>query len=113
MEREDNKRFTLLNRIDITTLSVIEFREPISPELIQKLREKFKLLFSNSMYMDENFFYTDLVFQINNYYLYLTRDLNESYFMGKIFYPENKIEEIKLFIKSFFKNEKNNQRRVS
>jgi hypothetical protein len=112
MGEEQSNRFTLLNKLDIKDLSVIEFKEPITPDLSQKLRDKYKVLLSNLVYVNENFFYTDLIFQINNYYLYLTRDINESYFMGKIFYPENKIEEIKLFIKNFFKDEKNNQRRV-
>ena len=103
MEREDNKRFTLLNKIDVSNLSEITFVDLVSPEVIQKLKEKYPILIANNKYKDGQVYYYDLVFQIKTYYLYITRAENESYSNLKIYYPEQKIEELKIFINSIFK----------
>jgi len=103
MDGQDNKRFTLLNKIDVGMLSEMTFTDLVSPEIIQKLKEKYSILIANTKLKDGQVYYYDLVFQIKTYYLYFTRNENESYSNLKIYYPEHKIEELKIFINSTLK----------
>ena len=103
MGREDNKRFGLLDKIDTSALSEMTFKDLISPEIVQKLKEKFPIFIANTKYQDGQVYYYEMVFQVKTYYLYFTRTENESYSSLKIYYPESKEEELKIFINSILK----------
>lgn len=103
MGREDNKRFGLLDKIDTSALSEMTFKDLISPEIVQKLKEKFPIFIANTKYQDGQVYYYEMVFQVKTYYLYFTRTENESYSSLKIYYPESKVEELKIFINSILK----------
>jgi len=103
MGEEKNNRFTLLNKINTENLSEMSFVDIISPEVLQKIKEKYGCLFSNTKYHDSQVYYYDLIINVKTYYLYFTRNENESYFTLKIYYPETKIEELKIFINSLLK----------
>ena len=103
MGNEKNNRFTLLNKVDISNLSEMTFKDLISPEIVQKLKEKFPIFIANTKYQDGQVYYYEMVFQVKTYYLYFTRTENESYSNLKIYYPESKIEELKIFINSILK----------
>lgn len=103
MGDEKNDRFTLLNKVDISNLSEMNFADLISPEIIQKLKEKYPIFIAITKYQDGQVYYYEMVFHVKTYYLYFTRNENESYFTLKIYYPETKIEELKIFINSLLK----------
>jgi uncharacterized protein YlxP (DUF503 family) len=103
MGNEKNNRFTLLNKVDISNLSEMTFKDLISPEIVQKLKEKFPIFIANTKYQDGQVYYYEMVFQVKTYYLYFTRTENESYSSLKIYYPESKVEELKIFINSILK----------
>ena len=103
MDVQDNKRFTLLDKVDTKSLSEMTFVDLISPETIQKLKEKYPIFIANTKYNGGQVYYFEMVFQIKTYYLYFTRNENEVYSNLKIYYPEHKIEELKIFINSIFK----------
>ena len=84
MGREDNKRFGLLDKIDTSALSEMTFKDLISPEIVQKLKEKFPIFIANTKYQDGQVYYYEMVFQVKTYYLYFTRTENESYSRLKI-----------------------------
>ena len=48
MGEEKNDRFTLLNKINTEHLSEMSFVDIISPEVLQKIKEKYGCLFSNT-----------------------------------------------------------------
>lgn len=103
MEREDNKRFILLDKINTSNLSEMTFVDLISPETIQKIKDKYPIFIANTRYQNGQVYYFEMVFQIKTYYLYFTRNENESYSNLKIYYPEPKLEELKIFINSILK----------
>jgi hypothetical protein len=103
MGNEKNNRFTLLKKVDISNLSEMTFKDLISPEIVQKLKEKYPIFIANTKYQDGQVYYYEMVFQVKTYYLYFTRTENESYSNLKIYYPESKIEELKIFINSILK----------
>ena len=103
MGYEKNDRFTLLNKVDISNLSEMNFADLISPEIIQKLKEKYPIFIAITKYQDGQVYYYEMVFQVKTYYLYFTRNENETYSSLKIYYPESKIEELKIFINSILK----------
>ncbi len=103
MGDEKNDRFTLLNKVDISNLSEMNFADLISPEIIQKLKEKYPIFIAITKYQDGQVYYYEMVFQVKTYYLYFTRNENEAYSSLKIYYPESKIEELKIFINSILK----------
>jgi uncharacterized protein YlxP (DUF503 family) len=103
MGDEKNERFTLLNKVDISNLSEMTFKDLISPEIIQKLKEKYPIFIATTKYQDGQVYYYEMVFQVKTYYLYFTRTENEAYSSLKIYYPESKIEELKIFINSILK----------
>ena len=103
MGDEKNERFTLLNKVDISNLSEMTFKDLISPEIIQKLKEKYPIFIATTKYQDGQVYYYEMVFQVKTYYLYFTRNENEAYSSLKIYYPESKIEELKIFINSILK----------
>jgi hypothetical protein len=103
MGDEKNDRFTLLNKVDISNLSEMNFVDLISPEIIHKLKEKYPIFIAITKYQDGQVYYYEMVFQVKTYYLYFTRNENEAYSSLKIYYPESKIEELKIFINSILK----------
>jgi hypothetical protein len=103
MGDEKNDRFTLLNKVDISNLSEMNFADLISPEIIQKLKEKYPIFIAITKYQDGQVYYYEMVFHVKTYYLYFTRNENEAYSSLKIYYPESKIEELKIFINSILK----------
>jgi uncharacterized protein YlxP (DUF503 family) len=103
MGDEKNDRFTLLNKVDISNLSEMTFKDLISPEIVQKLKEKYPIFIATTKYQDGQVYYYEMVFQVKTYYLYFTRTENEAYSSLKIYYPESKIEELKIFINSILK----------
>ena len=103
MGDEKNDRFTLLKKVDISNLSEMNFADLISPEIIQKLKEKYPIFIAITKYQDGQVYYYEMVFQVKTYYLYFTRNENEAYSSLKIYYPESKIEELKIFINSILK----------
>jgi hypothetical protein len=103
MGDEKNDRFTLLNKVDISNLSEMTFVDLISPEIIQKLKEKYPIFIAITKYQDGQVYYYEMVFHVKTYYLYFTRNENEAYSSLKIYYPESKIEELKIFINSILK----------
>lgn len=103
MGREDNKRFGLLDKIDTSLLSEMTYVDLVSPEIIQKLKEKYPIFIANTKYQNGQVYYFEMVFQVKTYYLYFTRNENGAYSSLKIYYPESKLEELKIFINSIFK----------
>jgi len=103
MGDEKNDRFTLLKKVDISNLSEMNFADLISPEIIQKLKEKYPIFIAITKYQDGQVYYYEMVFHVKTYYLYFTRNENEAYSSLKIYYPESKIEELKIFINSILK----------
>ena len=103
MGDEKNDRFTLLKKVDISNLSEMNFVDLISPEIIQKLKEKYPIFIAITKYQDGQVYYYEMVFHVKTYYLYFTRNENEAYSSLKIYYPESKIEELKIFINSILK----------
>ena len=103
MGDEKNDRFNLLNKVDISNLSEMTFKDLISPEIVQKLKEKYPIFIATTKYQDGQVYYYEMVFQVKTYYLYFTRTENEAYSSLKIYYPESKIEELKIFINSILK----------
>ena len=103
MDGQDSKRFTLLDNVDVKGMSIIIFNDMVDDSIVQRIKEKYEVAFSKNIYSEDKFFYTDLIFKINTYYLYFTRGINELSFSCRIYYPENKIEELKILIKKLFK----------
>lgn len=103
MGREDNKQFGLLDKIDTSALSEMTYVDLVSPETIQKLKGKYPIFIANTKYQDGQVYYYEMVFNVKTYYLYFTRNENEVYSSLKIYYPESKLEELKIFINSIFK----------
>jgi len=103
MGEEKNNRFTLLNKVDISNLSEMIFTDLISPKILEKLKEKYPIFIASTRYQQGQVYYYEMVFQVKTYYLYFTRNENEAYSSLKIYYPESKIEELKIFINSILK----------